>query len=93
MNIGTDRAEEIRIVNALRELEKQLTLTHSDAIAQLHAQGFSIMDTIYLLVRRYGMRLGDAKDLVSGHPLWVDFAMEADKMHAELIEIIESEMK
>ena len=61
------------------------------AIRVLHEQGFTITETMKVLISEYGMSLREAKQLVSTHPVWKAVTKAAEPLHDDLIKIWKEE--
>ena len=65
----------------------------ADLIQFLYDSDASIIDSIIIMRGIYGISLGDAKQLVAAQPCWSEVVEGADKMHEELIRMLEQESK
>jgi ribosomal protein L7/L12 len=76
------------IVDRCKELTNQ-GLNRDDLIAYLHQEGATIMESLKVLMQVFGLSLGDAKQVVSAHPVWKDTVAAAAPLHEELEKEIE----
>ena len=61
-----------------------------EAIAFLHAEGLSIIDSIRLLSDRHGLGLGEAKRRVSASPVWADVVEATDRAIDRYLDEVEA---
>jgi hypothetical protein len=52
-----------------------------ELIVHLHGAGLSVVESIRILRQALGLRTGEAKRLVTGHPLWRDEARASEPLH------------
>lgn len=67
--------------------------SQEDIIANLHAQGVNIIESMRVIREVYGVGLGDAKRIVTAHPVWTPLVQHWDPIHAALIEELAKEAK
>ena len=60
--------------------------SQSDLVAEMKYRGLTILDTIKAVRELYSISLGDAKQIVSSHPKWVETASAAVPFQDELIQ-------
>lgn len=63
--------------------------SQSDLVAEMKHRGLTIIDAIKAVRELYSVSLGDAKQIVSSNPAWVDTASAAVPFHDELIQLFE----
>jgi len=56
----------------------------ADIVLYLHRQGATIVESMKVLKEVYKLPLGEAKALVTAHPVWADEIKSADILHEEL---------
>ncbi|HZR44574.1 MAG TPA: hypothetical protein VFB12_30965 [Ktedonobacteraceae bacterium] len=56
-----------------------------DVIVALHAEGLTILDSIKMVRELYQLSLGEAKQVVSAHPVWKEVVQASEPLH-ELVE-------
>jgi ribosomal protein L7/L12 len=59
-------------------------LAPSDVVRLLHERGLTIIESIKVTMRVYGLSLGEAKKLVTNHAVWAAHVRAADELHDEL---------
>lgn len=59
-------------------------MNQAEFIAEKHAAGASIMETIKAVMNEFNVSLGVAKKLVSEHPAWTKVVDAARPLHDEL---------
>lgn len=57
-------------------------------IASLHADGFTILDAMKAIRALYGLSLGEAKRLVTSHPIWYQVVKANESLHEELVQVM-----
>jgi len=73
--------EKIKLLQA--EVKEGLDI--DEAIRKLHQYKFSITETMRFLVSEYRVGLGEAKSLVSSHPVWSEVVEASKPLHDELV--------
>jgi len=58
-----------------------------DVVAELHQNGLTIIQSIRVLRDASSLTLGQAKDIVSSHPVWAEVVRAAEPLHDDLEEI------
>lgn len=59
-----------------------------DLIRYMHDRGLSIMDSIKVVRWMYALSLGEAKRIVTAHPIWTNVVRNADTVHEQLIDAL-----
>jgi ribosomal protein L7/L12 len=59
-----------------------------DVIASLHADGLSIIESIKAVRTLYGVGLGDAKQIVTAHPVWAEVVRNTQPLHEKMIKVM-----
>lgn len=72
-------------INLLQE-EVKNGLDIDEAIRRLHQYQCSITESMRFLVSEYHIKLGDAKNQVSSHPVWHDVMTASKLLHDNLVE-------
>ena len=62
-------------------------LTAFEAIPILKDWGLTIIDSIKVLRNNYELSLGESKELVSGHPVWVKEVKANEPLHRDAIQV------
>lgn len=63
----------------------------NDVVSRLHQLSYTIVESIKFVCEEYSISLGDAKTIVVSNHLWAAEVEAADKMHEELIAILNNE--
>lgn len=69
--------------------QKEQGVTEDAVIPRLKEQGFSILDSIKVIKHVYGRNLAEAKLIVTGHPAWGREAHSMDRLHQEILDVLE----
>jgi len=59
----------------------------SDIVAELHASGLTIIESIHVVREACSISLGQAKEIVTSHPVWAKVVRAAEPLHDDLEEI------
>jgi len=59
----------------------------SDAVYLLHESQFTITESMRFLVEEYRIGLGEAKRVVSNHPVWSDVVEASKPLQADIANI------
>ena len=71
------------IINTLKEkVSKGFEL--EQAIVELHEKGLTIIQSMQVIVKVFGLSLSEAKLKVSSHPIWSDIVESSEPLHEEL---------
>lgn len=80
----------INIVKKCRESIKH-GMSSEDIILYLHQKGATITESMKVIRELYGLSLGEAKALVTAHPIWTDTVRGADVLHQEIGNALQKE--
>lgn len=58
-----------------------------DVVAELHADGLTIIQSIRVVREASDLTLGQAKEVVSSHPVWAEVVRAAEPLHEDLEEV------
>ncbi len=61
----------------------------SDSVTKLHERGISVVGSVRIIRKAYGLPLGDAKEIVAEHHVWKSVTESVKPFHDELIGDIE----
>ncbi len=61
----------------------------SDSVTKLHERGISVVGSVRIIRKAYGLPLGDAKETVAEHHVWKSVTESVKLFHDELIGDIE----
>ena len=62
-----------------------------DLIAWLHSQNLTITESMKALMQACDLSIGEAKHVVSAHPIWADMVKNADALHEEIERVFRRE--
>ncbi|HKY30184.1 MAG TPA: hypothetical protein VJM12_19800 [Pyrinomonadaceae bacterium] len=58
--------------------------SREDLILYLNQKGLTIVESMRILKETYQVSLGEAKKMVTAHPVWADTVRDGDILHEEL---------
>ncbi|MDM8526452.1 hypothetical protein QUF80_24000 [Desulfococcaceae bacterium HSG8] len=64
-------------------------VSDSDSVMKLHERGMSVVGSVRIIRKAYGLSLGDAKETVADHRVWKSLTESVKPFHDELIGDIE----
>lgn len=73
-----------KIIQKLREKKNQDS-NLEQVLIDLHKQGFTIVESMKILVQAYSISLTEAKEIVSSQPVWNDVVTASVSLHNDLI--------
>ncbi len=73
-----------KIIQKLRE-KKHQDSNLEQVVIDLHKQGFTIVESMKILVQAYSISLAEAKEIVSSQPVWDDVVTASVSLHNDLI--------
>jgi mannitol-1-phosphate/altronate dehydrogenase len=73
-------------IDAVREAVQKDNIDIDEVIDKLHQHECSIAESIKFLVTEFGIKLGDAKNVVFTHPAWSEESEATNQLHNEIIE-------
>ena len=78
-----------RLEQIVEDYQKRMAqgASRDEVITSLSAQGFSMIESIKVFRELYEGNLGDAKRIVTSHPIW---AKSWESIHDVLIEIVKN---
>lgn len=62
-----------------------------ELVFYLHEQGLTIVESMRVLKETYNLSLGEAKEIVTAHPIWANAVRNADSLHEELEKALRNE--
>jgi hypothetical protein len=63
-------------------------MSQNDVILHINREGLSITQSIKIVRTLYNLPLGEAKQVVSSHPVWETTVRNAEPFHEELENIV-----